>query len=113
LKTCASRENYSRFFILCHQEDKQIRMGSNLFGYVAVILLQQLMIVGLAFGIVQLFDRQRHLRRLTRTVDARKSAELKLSGHALGGPQFQAVLPEPALELQLVKNDCVLTSIET
>ena len=87
-------------------------MATHLFGYIAVILIQQLMIVGLAFGIVQLFDRQRHLRRLNRTADDRNSAELKLTGHELGSPQPEDLLSEPAMDLQISKDVRLLTSVD-
>jgi len=86
-------------------------MQTHLLGYVAIILFQQLMIVGLCFGIVQLFHKRHHLRRLSRTLAERRFAELKLGRHDLETPRFRDSIAEPAAEVR--QSPCLLTNLES
>lgn len=73
-------------------------METHPFGYITAIVFQQLMIVGLFWGIVQLFHENHHLRRLARFQARLDSTDLNLAGHGIVTPQFQELPPEVTLK---------------
>jgi hypothetical protein len=90
-------------------------MGTHSFGYIAVIVLQQLTIVGLLWGMVLLLREVERLRRGFKIRTALENVDLHPAGQKLARPQFQELRAGPAVELALEhamkRVACVLTGL--
>jgi hypothetical protein len=74
-------------------------MGTHPFGYIAIIVVQQLVIVGLFFGISRLLQELDRLRGGARIRTALKNADPSLAGCEAAGPEFPELRSKPAPEL--------------
>lgn len=73
-------------------------MGIHPSGYVAVIVIQQLAIIGLFWGIVLLLQKLDRLRRGVKIRTALEKADLSRAGCALASSQSPKLRSEPAAE---------------
>ena len=73
-------------------------MGTHPFGYLAIIVVQQLVIVGLFFGISRLLQELDRLRGGARIRTALKNAGPGLAGYELASPEFPELRSESAPE---------------
>jgi hypothetical protein len=73
-------------------------MGIHPSGYVAVIVIQQLAIIGLFWGIVLLLQKLDCLRRGVKIRTALEKADLSLAGYAVASSQSPKLRSEPATE---------------
>jgi hypothetical protein len=86
-------------------------------GYVAVIVIQQLAIIGLFWGIVLLLQKLDRLRRGVKIRTALEKADLRLAGYGLASSQPPELRSEPATVLagkRALKDDArILTSVKS
>jgi hypothetical protein len=88
-------------------------MGTHPFGYITIIVIQQLVLVGLFLGIGRLFQEQHRLRsRLTRIRIVMGGAEMNPARHIIASPQLQELLFEPGMEQSAETGARVLAGVD-
>jgi hypothetical protein len=88
-------------------------MGTHPFGYITVILIQQLVIVGLFCGVARLLEEQRSLRsRLVRIRVVMGGADLSPARQEMASPELQELLFEPRIEQSAETDARVLAGVD-
>jgi hypothetical protein len=96
---------------LIRSEESQV--ATYQIGYIALIVVQQLVIVGLLFGVAQLLHERHCLRgRLVRIRVAMGGADLSPARQEMASPQLQDLLLDPHMNQAAETGARVLASVD-